>query len=127
MNLKPTKRIALTTLLLVTLLAPISTSGTASAATKFSPKWVKNCIQVYSQINKSFMQQCDQAYATAPGKWIKNCIQVYDQVYRTFEQQCAQAYVSGRVSGTWTKNCIQVFNQSYGVFEQKCQQRFVRR
>ena len=46
------------------------------------------------------MQQCDQAYATAPGKWIKNCIQVYDQYFRTFEQQCAQAYVTGKVSGS---------------------------
>ena len=127
MKMKPIKRLALVTLLLGTLLAPISTVGTASAATKFSPRWVKNCIQVYSQINQSFMQQCDQAYATAPGKWIKNCIQVYDQYFRTFEQQCAQAYVTGKVSGSWTKNCIQVFNQAYQVFEQKCQQRFIRR
>ncbi len=123
----PIKRFALVTLLLGTLLAPLSTASTPSAASNLSPRWVKNCIQVYSQINQSYMQQCDQAYATAPGKWIKNCIQVFDQVYRTYEQQCAQAYVSGRVTGTWKKNCIQVFNQSYGVYEQKCQQRFVRR
>ena len=127
MTMKPAKRIFLVSLLLTTLLVPAVSTSSATAATSFSPKWVKNCIQVYSQINKSFMQQCDQAYANAPGKWVKNCIQVYSQIYKTFENQCAQAYVSGKGTGTWKKNCIQVYNQSYKTFEQKCNQTFVRR
>ena len=73
------------------------------------------------------MQQCDQAYATAPGKWVKNCIQIYNQIYKTFETQCAQAFVSGTGAGTWKKNCIQVYNQAYSTFEQKCNQTFVPR
>jgi DNA/RNA-binding domain of Phe-tRNA-synthetase-like protein len=125
--MKPAKRIFLVSLLLTTLWVPAVSTSSASAGTNFSPKWVKNCIQVYSQINKSFMQQCDQAYATAPGKWVKNCIQIYNQIYKTFETQCAQAFVSGTGAGTWKKNCIQVYNQAYSTFEQKCNQTFVPR
>jgi DNA/RNA-binding domain of Phe-tRNA-synthetase-like protein len=121
------KRIGLVTLLLVTLIAPVTATESASAANQYSPHWVKNCIQVYSQINQTFMQQCDQAYATAPGRWVKNCIQVYNQVFKTFEQQCAQAYAIGNGTGSWTKNCIQVYNQAFKTFEQKCQQTYLQR
>ena len=118
---------ALVLLLVGTILLPIGSATTASSAQNFSPKWVKNCIQVYSQISKTYEQQCDQVYATAPGKWVKNCIQVYSQVFRTYEQQCAQAYITGTSSGTWKKNCIQVYNQAFRTYEQKCTQTFIAR
>ena len=75
--MKKFKGFTLIAVLLASIIVPVASSQSASAAQTYSPRWVKNCIYVYDSIAKSHQQQCDQAYATAPGSWKKNCINVY--------------------------------------------------
>lgn len=124
---KRLRGITLVAILLGSIIVPGVTSSSANAASNYSPHWVKNCIQVYSNVLKSFQSQCDQAYATAPGNWQKNCIQNYSQLYKSFLTECAQAYVPTGRTGSWTKNCTQVYNQAYKVFETKCAQAYILR
>ena len=125
--MKKFKGFTLIAALLASIIVPITSSQSASAAQTYSPRWVKNCIYVYDSIAKSHQQQCDQAYATAPGSWKKNCIYVYNSIYKQHVQQCDQAYVPTGRTGSWTKSCTYVYNSSYKMDVQQGRQAFLMR
>jgi hypothetical protein len=125
--MKKFKGITLIAVLLASIMVQVTSSQSASAAQTFKPRWVKNCINVYDSISKSYQQQCDQDYATAPGSWKKNCINVYNSIYKQYVQQCDQAYVPKGRTGSWTKSCTNVFNSSYKMYVQQCRQAFLMR